>query len=138
MDNVSEEINAHWVGPLEIFKILAIEFYTDLHSMVLLNYIKTMHSLRNLITSWSERNLTVLGRITVVKSLLLSKLTFLILTIPDPPINTINDLNSMIFKFIWRGNDRVSRNKMVQDYSQGGLRMVDFRDDMTALKITWL
>ena len=63
--------------------------------MGLLNYSKIMHSLRNLITSWSKRNLTVLGRITVVKSLLLSKLTFLILTIPDPPINTINDLNSM-------------------------------------------
>ena len=71
--------------------------------VVLLNYNKSMHSLRNLITRWSKRNLTVLGRITVIKSLLLSKLTFLILTIPDPPIDTINDLNSMFFKFIWRG-----------------------------------
>ena len=37
------------------------------------------------IAQWSKRNLTVLGRVTVVKSLLMSKLTYLILTLPDPP-----------------------------------------------------
>ncbi len=91
VNKICEEIIAHWVGPLESLKILGIQFSIDLQSMDLLNYNKIMLSLRNLILSCSKRSLGVLGRITVVKSLLLSKLTFLILTIPDPPVSIVND-----------------------------------------------
>jgi len=91
-----------------------------------------------LIYQWSRRNLTVLGRVTVVKSLLLSKLTHLILTLPDPPQEFIKDLNQIIYKFIWKGIDKVSRNQMIQDYDQGGVRMVDVESYIQALKSTWI
>ena len=60
------------------------------------------------------------------------------LSIPNPPINTIKDLNTMFFNFIWKGKDCVSRNQMVQDYSQGGVRMVDVALYMESLKVTWI
>lgn len=91
-----------------------------------------MFSLRKLLSSWYTWDLTVLGRITVAKYFLLSKLTFLICTIPDPPLNTVNDLTTLLFKFIWRGN------QMAQDYNHVGLDMIDVSDYMNALKITWL
>ena len=45
------------------------------------------------------------------------------------------ELNTMFF---WKGHDRVARNQMLQDYGLGGLRMVDVRAYIDALKITWL
>ncbi len=78
------------------------------------NYNRVLTSIDNLIGQWSKRNLTVLGRVTVVKALRLSKLTFLILTLPDPSKSFIKNLDSMLYKFIWKGVDRVTRNQMIQ------------------------
>ena len=74
----------------------------------------------------------MLGRVTVTKTLLLSKLTFLILTLPNPSSNFFKELDCMFYNFIWRGNDRVSRNQMIQGYSHGGVKMVDMHS------VTWI
>ena len=126
-ENLCEEINVNWIAAKQPFTILGIEFSTDLNSMILLNYNKIIPSLRGKIFNWSKRHLTVLGRIAVVKSLLLSELTYLVLTILDPPCDVIKELNILFFNFIWKGHDRVTRNQIIQDYGQGGLRMVDVR-----------
>ena len=75
-EQLCKEIKVNWVDKGS-FKALGVAFSTDLDSMVSLNYNKAIESLRKQIAMWSKRNLTVLGRVTVVKSLLLSKLTFL-------------------------------------------------------------
>ena len=99
--------------------MLGIIFSTDLHSMVLRNYNRIILSIRKQISHWSKR---VTGRVTVVKSLLVSKLTYLICTIPDPPKDIVTQLNVMLFNFIWKGQDRVTINQMIQDYNLGGLK----------------
>ena len=49
-----------------------------------IKYDMVMETVSNLIHHWSKRNLTVLGRITVVKSLLIPKFNNLIFFIPNP------------------------------------------------------
>ena len=83
-------------------------------------------------------NITVLGRIKITKSLLLSKLTFLILTLPNPPEEFIRDLSRILYMFIWKGVDKVTRNEMIQNYENGGTRMVDLQSYIHALKATWI
>ena len=116
---VCPDTDVHWVRPQESFRALGIDFSTNLDNMIDNNYNRVLNSISNLIGQWSKRNLTVLGRVTVAKSLILSKLTFLILTLPDPSKLFIKNLDSMLYKFIWKGVDRVTRNQMIQDYSQG-------------------
>jgi len=80
-----------------------------------------------------------LGRLTVVKTLALSKLTSLFLTIPNPSTNLIKDLQKMFFKFIWNdGPDKISRVTITQDVCNGGLRAVDVKKFIQALKVTWI
>jgi len=44
----------------------------------------------------------------------------------------------MFYKFIWNGgNDRVKRNYLLNDYSDGGLRMVDMVAFSQAQKLVW-
>ena len=61
------------------FKALGVNFSIHLEEMEDLNYNMVMEAVSNLVHHWSRRNLTVLGRITVVKSLLIPKFNHLIL-----------------------------------------------------------
>ena len=133
---ICEHIKVNWVLAENSFRALGIDFNTNLASMVNLNYTKVISAIKSLIEQWSKRNLTVLGRVTVTKSLLLSKLTFLILTLPNPPSNVIKELDCMFYNFIWKGNDRVSRNQMIQGYCHGGVKMIDMHSYIKALKVT--
>jgi hypothetical protein len=76
----------------------------------------------------------------VIKSLLLPQLLYLfsVLCIPIPKI-FFKKLNTLFFKFIWNGgNDRVKRNYFLNDYSNGGLRMVDVEAFSQAQKLVWV
>ena len=58
-----------------------------------LNYGKKLEEIRRLITQWTKRILIPFGRITIVKSLLVSRLTQLIMALPDPPDDFLTQLN---------------------------------------------
>ena len=44
-----------------------------------------MHKINLLINLWSKRRLALPGKITVIRSLILSKFTHLFLALPNPP-----------------------------------------------------
>ena len=67
------------------FSALGVNFSTNLPEMVEINYNNVMKSVKASIQHWSKRNLTVLGRITLVKSLITPKFSHLVLAIPSPP-----------------------------------------------------
>ena len=83
------------------------------------------------------RNLTSLGKITVVKTILLPKITNLFFSLPSPKIDIMKKLNNSFFQYVW-GNkrDKTSRKQFIQDYSQGGCRMIDLFTFVKSLKLT--
>lgn len=90
------------------FTMLGITFSTDLEEMICLNYNKRIEEIKMLLKQWSTRNITTLGRITVVKTLVISKLNYLFLTIPDPEKNLLTLLNRLFYDFIWNSKpDRI-------------------------------
>ena len=94
---------------------------------------------QSLLQQWSKRRLTLFGRITVIKSLALSKFIHLFSALPNPPGELIKRLDILFFKFLWNlGPDRVKRSIIIKDLSAGGLRMVHINVFIKSLKITWL
>lgn len=73
----------NWV-PGGKFKALGVQFSTNVDEMGNLNYNSVLDSVLNMIQHWSKRNLTVLGRITVLMSLLIPKFNHLVFAIPNP------------------------------------------------------
>ena len=121
----------------EDFTLLGIVFNTDLGSMVKKNYDNALNKMSNISKLWVKRNLTVLGRITIVKSLLLPYFNYYIMTLPLPTQEYIDRVNSLFFRFVWKNKpDRVSRRQLVQGYAEGGLKMVDFSKHCSALKVS--
>ena len=92
-----------------------------------------------MIRVWSKRKLTLIGRVTVIKSLMLSKFAYQFLVLPNPPGVLLKSLESMFFKFLWnKGPDRISRKQMVKNIEAGGLRMIEINVFVTPLEETWL
>lgn len=64
--------------------------------------------------------LTLIRKNVVIKTLALPKLNHLIINLPN------------------LSDDLILANCITQSYDKGGLRMIDIKDFMTALKTTWM
>ena len=119
--------------------VLGIAFTNDNHNITQVNMEPKLLKIENEIAQWRRRHLTTMGRITVVKSLLISKLVHLFTALPNPSQLQMKRIESMLFSFIWgRKRDPIKRAKVIQDYAIGGLRMVDVRAFINSMKLTWL
>ena len=54
-----------------------------------------------------KRILTPIGKITVIKTLLISTLNHLFILLHDPPQNFISSINKILYTFIWNGPNRI-------------------------------
>ena len=88
---------------------------------------------------WLKRLITPLGRIVILQSLILSKLVHLWLLLLDPPDTFIEDLQKIIFRFVWnRKRDRIIRDTAVKYIADGSLSIPQIESFMNAQKLTWI
>lgn len=104
---ISKEVFHHsrwkldWNNPT--FDLLGVKFYVNLNEMVELNYPSKFLEVTRLIKQWKLRNLTTVGRLTVIKTLIIPKLNHLILTIPKPSVEYLQQFEKEIYIFLWGG-----------------------------------
>ena len=56
--------------------------------------------INKIIENWQFRRLTLLGKITVIKSLLASQLVYILSPLPTPS-EYLKEINSLLYKFLW-------------------------------------
>jgi hypothetical protein len=80
------------------------------------------------------------GKVTVIKSLLLPQLIYLFSVLcTNIPKTFFKKLDHLFYKFIWNGgNDRVKRKILCNNYDDGGLRMIDSYVFSQAQKTVWV
>ena len=131
------DVKLNWT--MESFKILGILFTNNLEDMQIINYQKVLKELKGMLRVWRRRHLSLHGRISVVKSLGISKLTYFLMNIPRPPDNVMKDIQKEFFRFIWADKkDKIKRSVLTQSYEKGGLKMVDVFVYDQAVKLTWI
>ena len=83
--------------------------------------------------------MTTIGNVTVFKSLILSKLTYLFSVQPDPSLEISKSLKQQSFEFIWNSkSDKIKRDTVTKLYEDGGLRMVGINHYLNSINITWV
>ena len=86
-----------------------------------------INSIISTINMWSQRDLSIKGRITVTKSLLIAKLIY-ILPCVNLSSNQLNQIHSRIMRYTWRGRPpKVASDALCQDIAEGGLGAMDVR-----------
>ena len=95
--------------------------------------------MKGLFKQWNKRNLTPIGKITVVKSLILPVLNHLFIALPNPSIEIIKDIEDMLYTFIWKSSvNRVKKDIMQKEYQEGGFKMINIHSFILALKSAWI
>ena len=53
-------------------------------------------------------------------------------------METIKRMERMIFKLLWKGPDKVTRNSFVNSIKNGGLNLIDIETQVKALTLSWI
>ena len=77
--------------------------------MMSLNFDEKIEKIKKCIQYWKKREMSLLGRITVIKSLLLSMFTQLFICLSNPSVQWINDINKLFFDCIWNGPSKITK-----------------------------
>ena len=133
---ICEELPIQWVSQM---KVLGIIFENNLQNMSRTNLDRKLDEIKAVINTWKRRHLTIYGKICVIKTLLLPKLTHLFSALPNPPPEFMQALNTIFFNFVWNGKrDKISRKSLVQPVESGGAGMVDIQLYLKSLKVSWV
>ena len=88
---------------------------------------------------WNGRNITPYGKITITKSLLISKFTHILLSLPSPKENTFKKLKNIFKDFIWNMKPPKFRKEILETNANlGGLKMTNLKVFNNSLKLSWL
>ena len=59
-------------------------------------------------------------------------------SIIQTPMEIIKRMERMIFKFLWKGPDKVTRNYVTNSVKNGGLNLMDIKTQIKALRLSWI
>ena len=100
-----------------------------------LNFNLKIRKLQTKLDMWRSRDLTLFGKVLIIKSLGLSQLIYSasILNVPEDIASTVK---TKLFSFLWKNKrDKIKRTGLYQDLGRGGIRMVDIDIMFKALKL---
>ena len=103
------------------------------------NFSEKIDRFQSILNSWSARRLTLLGKITVIKSLAVSQIVYLLSSLPSHQ-KVVHEINSILYDFLWDSKgDKIKRTEIINDYdNKGGLKMIDIQSFHASLKTKWV
>ena len=130
------EIKMTWSNS---FTLLGIEFNIDLKQMINNNYESKVQIIKNTLNSYKKRNMSILGKVTVLKTIIIPKLVYLMKVLPSPNTDFFSEMERCFKNFIWEEKrPKIIISQLEKDIAEGGLRLTNLNVLNKALKITWI
>ena len=118
-------------------KALGVYFAYDSNEAEEKNWKDRLNSIKKILHTWNQRDLSLQGRILVIKTLALLKLVYLITSISIPE-KIIKEINKELFSFLWKyRRDKIARRVQINSLENGGLNMIDLKSYCVAMKAVW-
>ena len=134
---IAPDINVKWTN--EPIKMLGVNISANRNEIANLNFPDKVSKIETILNIWRERNLTIFGKVTIIKSLAFSQLVYLLSVLPSPQQGTLKYLESVLFQYIWDGKpDKIKRSTMCFPPDEGGVKMIDINTQMKCLKLAWV
>ena len=121
------------------FTSLGIYYNIDqLENITELNIEPKITEIEKLIRIWQSRNLTLVGKITLIKSIFISKFIHILLSLPSPRECLFIKIDSLFVKFLWNGKPpKFSKKILEKQIIDGGLQYPNIRYVDASMKISW-
>ena len=146
-----EKTEAYYIGPREhnhnTFGLKWINGPMKLLGLTIIcdnkvNFEKKFHPklklMKDLSQIWSQRNLSLKGKVTIINTLIISLFVYPISILPTPPA-VLEEIDTSIFKFLW-GNKppKIAKNVIQNEIHTGGLKMPNIFLKAKSWKLMWL
>ena len=120
-------------------KALGITFTTNRTNTLKLNLDPKIEEFKTCLKQWEHRKLTLLGKITVIKTFALPKLIYPLTVLQTPDTATIKTINDIMYKFLWDNKPaKIKREVLIKHYENGGIKMIDIQKFINSLKCSWI
>ena len=117
---------------------LGIIFNRDPSKTIEINFNKKLTKIRNLLNMWLQRNLSIKGKITVIKSVILPQILYISSNLGIPEW-FVSKINSLMYHFIWSAKmDKVKRATLINKIEKGGLKMIDLETMIQSQRVMWV
>ena len=140
------EIYTHNFSPgmkmtLDKIKVLGVTLPTNLkiEDLIKLNFEEKKQKIKDIVHSWSTRSLTLFGKVTIIKSLIIPQITYLLSILPNPEISYFKKIDKVIFSFLWDNKPpKLSHTMVSRKIAFGGLNVPDIYAYSTSVKFHWV
>jgi len=101
------------------------------------NWEDKVDNVEKVLNIWSKRNLSLFGKVKVLKTYALSKLIFpATMLVADDQIT--KRITRLFYSFIWGKKDRIKRSSLCNDVEHGGISMTNVNNFFKSLKAGWI
>ena len=113
----------NWVNQ---FELLGITFHVTQEKMFHINFDKRISEIERIISMYSKFILSLIGRVTVIKTLMLPKIVYILTVLPTPPSNIFYVIEKRLKDFLWKnGNVRICNKQLENEIGEGGLKLTN-------------
>jgi hypothetical protein len=136
-DQLCPDLNLNWTTS---FTLLGIKFnILNIKDTLDLNLENKITDITKLLNLYKHRNLSLMGKVTVIKTLAIPKLIHILTVLPNPTSQFISKLNEVFSIFLWKNKKgKINRNLLAQTLEEGGLKLTHIQSQIDALKIRWI
>ena len=125
-------------------KILGIYFQQGtMAKFVEENWTSRVEKLNNLIKAWSARDISIHGKVVVIKTFLVSQFDFVMQSVGLPE-KVLQNVNRILYKFLWQRRfsnkkafEKIKRKILQMDYDKGGVKMIDMNEIQKCYSLQW-
>ena len=119
--------------------LLGVEVGSDLTKVTTNTFQKLIRRIENVIKLWSSRQITLLGRIVIIKTLLVSQFIYRFAVLPSPIPDQMKQIDRILNDYMWNNKKHfINKNVMINSLDEGGLDMVDIYSKNISIKCKWI
>ena len=119
-------------------KVLGFHFSYNKDLVIEKNFSTVLKKIIDTLRIWKMRNLTIQGKITIFKTLAISKIIYVAFIAPIPSV-LMKELIQIHKEFIWDSKTpKIKHTTLIGDINLGGLRDVDISSKFRSLQLSWL
>jgi exonuclease III len=120
------------------FKYLGIYFEPISKDMEYKNFRHRLDNIRNLLKIWKMRDLSLRGKIIIIKNLAMAQLVYP-MSYLDVSESVYTEAKNIFYDFLWSGKrGKVNYHTIIREINEGGLKMLDLDSMVKALKVKML
>lgn len=123
-------------GPV---KILGLKIDCNPKIMNSMNLEDIFVKMENVCEQWCYRNLTLMGKVTIINSLCASLFVYCLSVLPRLPWVFFDKFTAIIRRFLWNGGrPKIALEKLYTPKEMGGLKLTNLMKKDIALKTQWV